>query len=257
MIEEDVSKLVTRLLNNGLAEFEGDLIHLTLLGRACGSSSLSFESALRLIELSKNLNVSEIHSSHMLAIIQVLDELDNIYTPIMKKGQSESIRVSEVTQRFGNKILQALQRYCHDQIQLWGRCKRAALLYDWIDGTPIETLEKRYSTPSFVGRISYGDIASIAEATRFHLRSAHQILGTLFPEQPDFLKALDEILLRLEFGLPANALPLMDIPARLTRGQYLILLSLSVHNFKELKEMDNNILRQHLGKNIVDSLHLQ
>jgi replicative superfamily II helicase len=254
MVEEDVAKLVARLLDNGLAEFEGNLIRLTLLGRACGSSSLSFESGLRLIELSENLNASETPPSHMLAIIQVLDELDSVYTPMMKKRRSESVRTNEVAQRYGTEILQLLGRYCRDQVQVWARCKRAALLHDWIDGTPVETIEKRYSTPSFSGRIGYGNIVGIAEATRFHLRSAHQILGALFPGQLDFLKALDEILLRLEFGLPSTALPLMDIPIPLTRGQYLALLSVGVHNIDELEDLDDDRLCQCAGTSTVESL---
>lgn len=257
MIEKDITNLVTRLLDNGLAEFEGDLIHLTPLGRACGSSSLSLESGLRLIELSKNLNPSEAPPSHMLAIIQVLDELDNIYTPIMKKGQSESVRTNQVAQRFGAEILQVLRCYYRDQVQFWARCKRAALLHDWIEGTPVETIEKQFSTPSFSGRIGYGNIVGIAEATRFHLRSGHQILGALFPERPDFLQALDEILLRLEFGLPSAALPLMDIPAQLTRGQYLALLSVGVHNIEELKNLDDGQLRNCVGTSAVDLLRLK
>lgn len=42
LVEADVSTLVARLLQAGLAERHGELIHLTLLGRACGASSLSF-----------------------------------------------------------------------------------------------------------------------------------------------------------------------------------------------------------------------
>ena len=58
-VEAEVSALVARLLQVGLAERDGDLIHLTLLGRACGSSSLSFESGLRLIELMRPLDAAE------------------------------------------------------------------------------------------------------------------------------------------------------------------------------------------------------
>ena len=54
----------------------------------------------------------------------------------------------------------------------------------------------------------YGNIIGIADAARVHLRSAHQILSTLLPEQPEFLSGLDKILQRLEFGLPSAALPL-------------------------------------------------
>jgi replicative superfamily II helicase len=247
MVERDVTALVDRLLQAGLAEREGDLIHLTLLGRACGSSSLSFESSLRLVELMGRLNVAQTPPDHILAMVQVLDELDAIYTPVMKKGQSESVRAGEAAQRFGHQMPQMLQRYCRDQIEFWARCKRAALLHDWIEGTPVDVLEKRYSTTPFGGAIGYGNIIGIADATRFHLRSAHQILGTLFPDQPDFLKGLDEILQRLEFGLPSAALPLTKISVRLTRGECLALLSIGVRDADDLKNLDDDRMRHCVG----------
>lgn len=247
MVERDLASLVDRLLQAGLAEREGDLIHLTLLGRACGSSSLSFESSLRLVELMGCLDVAQTPPGQVLAMVQVLDEMDAIYTPVMKKGQSESVRAGEAAQRFGHQMPQMLQQYCRDQIEFWARCKRAALLHDWIEGTPVDVLEKRYSTTPFGGAIGYGNIIGIADATRFHLRSAHQILSTLFPNQPDFLKGLDEILQRLEFGLPSDALALTKVPARLTRGQCLALLGAGVSNENELSSLDEEQLRHCVG----------
>src|SRR5258708_16648524 len=116
-----------------------------------------------------------------------------------------------------------LQRYCDGECEFWARCKCASMLYDWLDGVPEEEIERRYSTNPFQGAVSYGDITRIAEGARFHLRSAHQILSALFPAQPAFLLALDELLRRLEFGLPAAALGLMALPVALSRGQYLAL----------------------------------
>jgi len=247
MVERDVVALVDRLLQAGLAEREGDLIHLTLLGRASGSSSLSFESSLRLVELMGSINIAQTPPDHVLAMVQVLDELDAIYTPVMKRGQSESVRAGEVAQRFGHQMSQTLQRYCRDQIEFWARSKRAALLHDWIEGTPVDVLEKHYSTTPFGGAIGYGNIIGIADATRFHLRSAHQILVALFPDQPDFLKGLDEILQRLEFGLPSTALPLTKVPVQMTRGQYLALLSAGVHNPDDLRDLNEDQLRYCVG----------
>lgn len=37
---------------------EGDLVSLTMLGKACGYSSLSFESSLRLVDLMRGLDES-------------------------------------------------------------------------------------------------------------------------------------------------------------------------------------------------------
>lgn len=247
VVEREVTALIDRLLQAGLAEHEGDLLHLTLLGRACGASSLSFESSLRLVEIMGQLNVAETPPVQVLAMIQTLGELDDIYTPVAKKGQTESIRGSEAAQRYGNLISQMLQRRCRDMIEFWARCKRAALLYDWIEGTPVDVLEKRFSKP-FGGTIRYGDISRIADATRFHLRSAHQILSALFPDQPEFLQGLDGILQRLEFGLPSAALPLTKLPARLTRGQCLALLAAGVRTSDELARLSHERLRECVGE---------
>src|SRR6202044_1019049 len=76
MVEGDITTFVSRLLHAGLAEQEGDLVHLTLLGRACGASSLSFESSLRLVELMKQIDTTQTSPTQVLAIIQVLNEMD-------------------------------------------------------------------------------------------------------------------------------------------------------------------------------------
>lgn len=247
LVERDVAALTGRLLQAGLAEREGDLIHLTLLGRACGASSLSFESSLRLVELMGRLDPARTPPFHMLALIQVLDEMDAVYTPVMKKGLSESVRSAEAAQRFGQQMPSTLQRYCGGQSDFLARCKRAALLYDWIEGTPVDVLERRYSTTPFGGAIGYGNIIGIADATRFHLRSAHQILSTLLTDQPEFLLGLDEILQRLEFGLPSAVLPLTKLPVPLTRGHYLALAAVSVQDAAALSALDDVRLRECVG----------
>jgi replicative superfamily II helicase len=246
-VERDVTAFVGRLLHAGLAEPEGELIHLTLLGRACGASSLSFESSLRLVELMGHLVAAQPPPFHMLALIQVLDEMDAVYTPVMKKGQAESIRVGEAAHRFGPPVAHTLQRYCKDHFEYWARCKRAALLHDWIAGTPVDVLEKRFSTTPFGGAIGYGNIIGIADATRFHLRSAHQILSTLLPHEPDFLQGLDVILQQLEFGLPSPVLPLTKLPVRLSRGQFLALAAVGVQDVAALEALDNSAFRQCVG----------
>jgi replicative superfamily II helicase len=245
-VQRDIAQLIERLLHAGMAEPQGDLIHLTLLGRACGSSSLSFESSLRLVELMKGLDVDTL-PVHVLALVQVLDELDTgIYTPIVKKTRAEQVRVSEATERYGHHVTSVLQRYCREQYEYWARCKRAALLFDWIEGIPVEEIERHYTKP-FGGAISYGNITGIAEATRFHLRSAYQILATLFPNRPDFLRGVDDILERLEFGLPSAALPLANLAVPLTRGQCLALLQAGVNTLDALSTLSDERLQECVG----------
>ena len=254
LVTAEVSAFVARLLKTGLAEQGGDFIYLTLLGRACGSSSLSFESSLRLIELMKELNVAQTPPVQMLGFIQVLDEMDSIYTPVMRQGRSESVRANEVAQSFGPPMIRVLQRFCGDEVAFWSRCKRASLMYDWIEGKPVEDIETRFSTTPYRGAISYGNIIGIADGARFHLRSAHQILSTLFPEEPEFLVAVDELLLRLEFGLPADAIPLTALPLALSRGQYLALFAAGCTTAEEVNDLGIDMLTECVGANVASLL---
>lgn len=246
-ISIEVSEFIQRLLAAGLAEMEGDIIHLTLLGKACGASSLKFESSLRLVELMQNADISQASAIHLLAIIQVLEEMENVYTPIMKRGRTESKRMNEAALRYGNNILRLLQRYSSDEFEVWKRCKRAAILCDWIEGVSIGKIEQTYTTTPFQGAVGYGDIMRIVEGTRFHLRSGHQILSALFPDQAKFLASLDNLLKRLEFGVPENAMDLIDLPTPLSRGQYLALFNAGFTTIEQVQDINIEKLSEIVG----------
>jgi helicase len=68
MVERELAVLVERMLLARLVEREGDLVHLTLLGRACGISSLSFESSLRIVELLGRVDAAQVPHVHLLAM---------------------------------------------------------------------------------------------------------------------------------------------------------------------------------------------
>ncbi|MEJ0058173.1 MAG: DEAD/DEAH box helicase [Terricaulis sp.] len=246
-VEVEIGRLVERLLSAGLAETEGELIHLTLLGRACGSSSLSFESSLRLIEIMRPLDPEATPPHQVLALIQVLQEMDDTYTPVFKKGQAESVRASDAAERYGRDVLRPLQRYVREDLDFVRRCKRAAILFDWIEGVPVDAIEKKFTTTPFQGAVFYGDIVRIAESARFRLRSARQILGALIPDKSAFLGALDELLPRLEYGVPAEALRLVGFKTPLTRGQYLALYQLGCRSADDILGLDRQSLADAVG----------
>ena len=54
--------IVTQFLELGLLERHDDQVQLTLLGRACGQSSLAFDSSMRLIEAIRSTSGRETHS---------------------------------------------------------------------------------------------------------------------------------------------------------------------------------------------------
>lgn len=239
---------VERLVQSRLAERESEFLHLTLLGRACGASSLSFESALRLVELLRSLDVDKTPATELVALVQVLPEMDGVYTPLFKKGGLESTRASDVSARYGYGVSGLLQRYVADQHQFWQRCKRAAIAWDWIEGVSVEEIEKRYTVNPFQGAVNYGDITRITENTRFHLRSAHQIIGAMMVDKPEWMRTVDEIIDRLEFGLPKVALPLVHLPIRLTRGQHLALHQAGLNELDDLASLNTATLATYVGE---------
>jgi hypothetical protein len=82
-IVNELEELIGRMLSLGLAEEEGEFVRLTLLGRACGRSALSFESAMRLVDLLRSIDLAAVTAERLVAIMQALAESDGGYTPMM------------------------------------------------------------------------------------------------------------------------------------------------------------------------------
>lgn len=222
-ISSSLEEILEQMIKLGLVETEGEYVNLTLLGRACGSSSLSFDSALRLVELLRNIGGSNTSAEKLVAVLQALPESDGGYTPLMKRGRIESIRPQQASNKYGTDIVRALQRYAGDEFNYFARCKRASILWDWINGVPVEMIEETYSPNPYQGRIGHGDIRRFADATRFHLRAAYQITTVLFINEIQKEELIETILKQLELGIPAGALRLTELPISLSRGEYLAL----------------------------------
>src|SRR6185437_1484515 len=101
------------------------------LGRACGESSLSFDSSMRLIEALRATPAGEIDAFKFVGLVQLLPEADKQYTPVRKKARTEAIRIDQARAAFGSTVVSSLRRWA-DEIEYWGRCKRAAILADWM-----------------------------------------------------------------------------------------------------------------------------
>lgn len=246
-MEQRLEQLLVRMMSLGLVEQEGEYVQLTLLGRACGRSALSFESAMRLVDLLRNVPSKPLSGEGLIALLQVLPESDGGYTPMMKKGQSESVRPREATERFGSDIIRALQRHAREDFDYYARCKRAAILWDWITGTPLEVIEKRYSPNPYQGRIGHGDVRKFADATRFHLRSAHQIVSVMFVGEGPTVDSIETLLRQLEVGIPADALDLLSLPASLSRGECLAFCQVGVKKVEAMWALPANSIKEILG----------
>lgn len=224
-----------------------DKVQLTLLGRACGKSSLSFNSAMRLIETVRSIAPAELSPFNLVGLLQVLPEADRLYTPVRKRSRIESARISDAASFFGHTIVQALQRWVSDEFAFWGRCKRAAILGDWMNGTTVQTIERKYSVP-FGGQIQNGDIQRYSDGTRFHLQSAHQILSALLAMDPAKEQEFETVICQLEFGVPPDLTVFMRVPFSLSRGECLILADRGIRSPLALAAAQAEILVEILGK---------
>lgn len=219
--ERKIAEVIAQFLTLGLLERYDDKVQLTLLGRACGQSSLAFDSAMRLIEAVKSISLRGLSAFQLVAVLQILPEADRTYTPIgLRKTRKESARISDAMAFFGAEVVQTLQRWAPDENAYRGRCKRAAILADWMGGTSIRDIENRYSVP-FGGAIQLGDIQRFADATRFHFQSAQRILSILLAMTPVQEQEFEVVARQLEFGVPPELMALMEAPIGLSRGEAL------------------------------------
>jgi helicase len=163
------------------------------------------------------------------------------------KNRRASSRGNQAARRFGAPVVSALQRFVGDHFAYYARCKRASVLWDWINGVPVERIEEAYTANPIQGKIGYGDIRKFADATRFHLGAAHRITNILFVTGGPTEESIDHLLRQLEIGLPAQALGLIDIPADLTRGDYLALLRAGIQTVDQVWRRSDEQLVQILG----------
>lgn len=183
-----------------------------------------------------------------MALVQALAESSGGYTPLLKKGQKEAVWPSKASSRLGSRVIGLLQRYVEDQYDYWARCKRAAILADWISGISRQSIEREYSATPFQGKIGHGDIQRFADATRFHLRAAFHIAAALFPEYGAQGEQVDILIKRLEVGLPTDALTLLELPVSLERGEYLALYQRGVKTVAEVWRLSREDLARSVGR---------
>jgi helicase len=245
--QRQIAALLSRMEHDGLIEAEGtDHIRLTILGNACGQSPLALESAMQLVEMLRQIAPGDLTPASLMAIVQGLPEQDDDYTP-MGRGRAEANRPTEASRRFGGLIVRLLQRLAGTDAKYNARCKRALILADWIDGVPLEEIERRYTANAF-SAVGHGDIRGFADATRFYLGSASRIAAIIHAEADTLHDGVETLLKQLDIGLPAAALELTDLPVNLTRGEYLALYTRGLRTIGEIRSADLPLLTEILGR---------
>jgi replicative superfamily II helicase len=249
--------LVRRMEAQGLLERDADgRLRLTLLGRACGQSSLALASALRVVELVRRPRAGGLTPMALMALVQALPEMDDgPYTPLVKRGQGEARWPREAAAVFGDEVARALQERAPDFHGYYGRAKRACLLDAWARGVPVAEIERAFTANPF-SAVSGGSVRAIADATRFHLRSAAAIAQVAAPGASPDPDGMEELLRQLEAGLPADALDLLALGLPLARGEYLALAAAGLRTAAGVRAAPRAALAAVLGQGRVRDLQL-
>lgn len=243
----EMAALVQRMLSQGLLDRDdAGMLRLTLLGRACGSSSLSLSSALRLVELIRRAQLAPLTPERLMALVQALPELDRQYTPMFKRGQLESRWPREAASVFGDGVVRVLQERVDDFFAYYGRAKRACLLAAWIAGDAMSDIESRFTVNPF-SAVGAGSVRGCADTTRFHLRSAFDIAQVAVPAGSPDPEATETLLRRLETGLPQHVLELTKLAVPLARGEYLAIAAAGITSPAQVWSMPRERLRDVLG----------
>ncbi len=252
-VRDRLETLFVRMEDLNLIEEEEGQIRLSLLGRACGSSGLSFASAMRLVDMLQRIGEG-LTAQGLMAAIQILPEVGG-YTPVFKKGTKESAWQRDVALHYGHQIAEAFQRGAKDAYDYYGRCKRAAILRSWIDGEPMEVIEEKYSITPFGGNVGPGDVTGFANRTRLYLRAAHGVADVLLLGEGPDEEAIDALVVRLEAGLPGGAVELVDLPVGLTRGEYLALHNAGYSTSEAVLALPAEELELYVGRRRAIRLH--
>lgn len=251
-----VEDLLARMIRDGLVDEEEEgRLRLSMLGRACGESPLSLESSMRLVEMLRRLNQAPT-PEETLAIVEALPERDGAYTPQVRNGESKW--QSEAAYRFGHELSYLMRTRAESDKAYYARCKRALIVSDWIGGAGMADIEAAYSANGFVP-VRPGDVRGYADGTRFLLDAVFRIAAIVMGSGPD-ADEVGRLMARLELGLPAEALPMAELPVTLDRGSVLTLWRAGFNSGQDIVAAGAErleVLLGALGRRVVDSLSPQ
>ena len=241
-----IERLLERMVSLALVTDEAGILTLTPLGKACGESPLTLESAMRLVDLIRRLP-DALHSGRLLLpLLQALPERDAQYTPQGGRGNGEPRWQSEAMTRYGYELAGLLRAGAQDNRTYYGRCKRALVIEAWLDGVPMADIERDFTGSPFAP-VRHGDITGMADGTRFLLESARRIAAAVTPD-PTKWDDTDILLKRLEEGLPEAGLALTGGGLSLRRGEILALLATGFASRDALEAASRAELEQAIGR---------
>lgn len=248
-----LDRLVEQMIRHGLVEDREGVLHLTMLGRACGESPMTLQSAMVAVELIRQLPPDAVNIEALLMLTEALPERDDDYTPQIR-GSGEASWQVIAAQRFGVTLSRILRFQARQDREYYARCKRALIVQDWIDGVGTGAIEDKYSANQF-SRVGHGDIRGFADGCRMLLDSIVRI-ASIVRETAFDSDASAALQKRLEVGVPIDLLNLVNAKLPLTRGELLALRADGVLSVEGVAQLNNAYALRLFGER-ADSIRRQ
>jgi helicase len=241
--DQSISLNLSRLAGAGLVESTDARIKLTELGKVAGELGIQVESVVRIGRAFRGSNASSLNEIAVVAAAQVSVELDDVFFPIHRKSIQERQRWQGAlySYRLPSTILRELQ--ATDDSTYTARCKKLASVLMWINGIELNQIEASLlrHLPS---DNAAGPIRSTAERTRDLLGVVTRIATLVSSDHGNPSFNVDDLSSRLELGLPADIVWLVQALKRnLERGDYIALRRAGLVTFGGLTAISDSDLK--------------
>ncbi|MCX5695999.1 MAG: DEAD/DEAH box helicase [Candidatus Omnitrophica bacterium] len=234
------------LVANDLIKIDQNgLYHLTQLGRLSGEAGVEVESIIRFVRTFKSVDPESINDPTLIAVTQISVELNDIHFPINKKSTQKEPQtwMSEIrNQGVPECVLSSLRYSIKEESQSTLRAKKAVACLLWITDKPLIDMEDILT--QFGGKFdgAAGPIRSVVSRTCDILPVVARVVEILYPGS-DLNQRVSRFLVRLELGVSGKILEIaMRLGKKLTRGDYLRLLSNNICTMNDIENLEEKVL---------------
>jgi helicase len=218
---------------------------LAPLGRLAGESGTDVTSVIRLVEALRD-PVIGVDDASLIALSQLTSELDETYLPINRKSKNrEPMRWLGGLQQQGvaTRMLQIGARDVHN-VTL--RAKKAMACLLWMSGRSREQIELTLMQ-HMRENVAAGAVNSVRSRTQDLLPVVVAVVEVV--RDVDLADRQDDLMLRLELGIPTDLLPLARAcRGRLSRSEYLRLRANGIGTVEAIAGSETDELADHLDR---------
>lgn len=243
---EKITRALNELISNKLIEQDSTgALFLTQLGRLAGEAGVEVETIIRFVEVLSSLMPSDITTATLITITQLAVELEDVYFPMNKRStekEPQSWRTELVGQNVPLSVLGFLHRRLKEQHIGTLRMKKAVVCLLWITNRPLNEIEIILTRHGITSRNVGGPIRSVSARTNDLLPTVTKVAELLHPGL-DLSDRLTKLLVRLELGLPTNAVEIAKpLKNQINRGDYLRLVNSGLTSVEAMKNCSDEIL---------------